>query len=61
MPRIVGHGRDSYLSRSETWHVHWAQTKRPGDVFRPEKANRPALIDELDRTVTDMERLAEVG
>lgn len=31
------------------------------DAFRANTANRPALIDELDRTVTDMERLAEVG
>ena len=31
------------------------------EAFRANTANRPALIDELDRTVTEMERLAAVG
>ena len=30
------------------------------EAFRANTANRPALIDELDRTVTEMERLAKV-
>ena len=31
------------------------------EAFRANRAHRPALIDELDRTVTEMERLATAG